>query len=51
MGAAGWIQLIVCEMALITYRNTRLVVAELERVDFGKMNVQLIANEKNQDRA
>ena len=29
----------------------RLVVDELERVDGGKMNPQLIANEENQDRA
>ena len=28
-----------------------LVVDELERVDLGKMNLQLIANEQNQDRA
>jgi hypothetical protein len=28
-----------------------LVVGELERVDLGKMNLQLIANEENQDRA
>ena len=28
----------------------RLVVDELERVDLGKMNLQLIANEENQDR-
>ena len=27
------------------------VVDELERVDLGKMNLQLIANEENQDRA
>jgi hypothetical protein len=32
-------------------RNKRLVVDELERVDLGKMNLQLIANEENQDRA
>ncbi len=32
-------------------RNTRLVVNELERVDLGKMNLQFIANEENQDRA
>jgi hypothetical protein len=29
----------------------RLVVDELERIDLGKMNFQLIANEENQDRA
>src|ERR1700730_15056356 len=29
----------------------RLVIDELERVDGGKMNLQLIANEENQDRA
>ena len=34
-----------------SYRNTRLVVDELERVDLGKMNLQLIANEEEQDRA
>ena len=33
-----------------SYRNARLVVDELERVDLGKMNLQLIANEENQDR-
>ena len=36
---------------LTAYRNTRLVVDALERVDLGKMNLQLIANEENQDRA
>ena len=30
-------------------RNTRLAADELERVDLGKMNLQLIANEKNED--
>ena len=34
-----------------SYRNTRLVVDELEQVDHWKMNLQLIANEENQDRA
>jgi hypothetical protein len=28
----------------------RLVSMNLERVDLGKMNLQLVANEKNQDR-
>src|ERR1035441_6036329 len=35
----------------VAYRNTRLAVDELERVDLGKMNLQLIANVEGQDRA
>ena len=35
----------------LTQRNTKLAVDELERVDLGKMNLQLVANEENQDRA
>ena len=35
----------------LTQRNTKLAVDELERVDLGKMNLQLIANEEIQDRA
>src|ERR1017187_4227474 len=34
-----------------SYRSTRLVVDELERVDRGKMNLQLIAYVESQDRA
>ena len=40
-----------CKSDVTAYRNTRLVVDALERVDLGKMNLQLIANEENQDRA